>query len=75
MVCSPADTEIHAQKIGCIELCGGAHTALREVSTPILITFCSNLSAYVSVTAPLCLGGGQCKRTIGTVFSLLSQHN
>ena len=47
-------------KMGCMELCGGVHTAQRQISTQIPIGFCVNLSASVclvsvssSVNAPL----------------------
>ena len=36
--------------MGCIELCGGVHTAQRQTPTQIPIGFCVNLSVSVSVS-------------------------
>ena len=53
MVCSHYPTRIPIQrsiKVGCMELCGGVHTAQRQTSTQIPIEVCVDLSVSVSVS-------------------------
>ena len=40
--------------MGCIELCGGVHTAQRQISTQIPIWFCSNLLPSATKLRRLC---------------------
>ena len=49
MLCSHCPTP-RPIKMGCTELCGGVHTAQRQIPSQIPIVFCVNLSIYVSVS-------------------------
>ena len=49
MVCSHSPTP-RPIKMDCVELCGRAHTAQRQMEIQIPIRFCVKLSAFVSVS-------------------------
>ena len=62
------DTDTDTQtdkKMGCIELCGGVDTALRQTSSQIPIGHCSDcIGLGLGVCVGVGVGVGQCEYTI-----------
>ena len=54
---TPRPTKKPIKKMGCLELCGGIHTAQRQTPTQIPVGFCANLVVSVSVSVSVSVLG------------------